>query len=57
MFGLNNVINNLQIITTRENTIKDNKEGTSKYAGVGYYKSRNNWRARAFINGVYKTIG
>jgi len=54
---LNNNIDNLQIITTRENTVKNNKLGSSNYAGVGYFKKTNKWRARTKFNGKQITIG
>lgn len=41
--SLNNNLNNLQLITFRENTTKD-RVGTSKYRGVAWCKSRNKWR-------------
>ena len=42
---LNNKLNNLQVITHRENCSKDKKGGTSKYVGVGWRKDRGKWRA------------
>lgn len=56
---LNNNINNLQIISVRENTSKDKDKSktSSKYTGVGYEKSRNKWVARAVYNKKLKTIG
>lgn len=49
---LNNKLNNLQIITNRENVSKDRFRSnyTSKCVGVNWYKKRNMWRAQIFIN-------
>lgn len=47
---LNNNIDNLQLITNRENTSKDKKIGTSKYIGVHWHTRRNKWRATIQIN-------
>lgn len=54
---LNNKVENLQIITTRENSSKDKKDGTSRYIGVSFRKKRNNWIARTRINGKEKYLG
>lgn len=45
----NNNLNNLQIITLRENSSKDRK-GTSKYTGVCKVNKTNKWRAMIQIN-------
>jgi hypothetical protein len=47
---LNNKLENLQLITARENTTKDKKEGTSKYLGVSWKKNANKWKAQIEIN-------
>lgn len=47
-------LNNLQIITSRENVIKSIKNPTSKYTGVHWKTSRSKWIASIFLNG--KTI-
>ena len=56
---LNNELNNLQIISNRENTSKgyDNIETTSSYTGVSYEKQHKSWRARIYINGKNLSIG
>jgi hypothetical protein len=53
---LNNNINNLQVITKRENSSKDRK-GISKYTGVTFNKKSNKWRSQIWINGKNKTLG
>lgn len=51
---LNNNLENLQVITNRENSSKDKKGYTSKYIGVSFLKSRNKWSSQIYFNG--KTI-
>lgn len=53
---LNNNVNNLQVITKRENSSKDRK-GISKYTGVTFNKKSNKWRSQIWINGKNKTLG
>lgn len=53
----NNNIENLQVITFRENASKDRKQGTSLYTGVYWYPSRNKWRAKIYINGKFVHLG
>ena len=53
---LNNNVENLQLITNRENLSKDKKGGTSKYVGVFYSgKGINKWKASTSVYG--KVIG
>lgn len=55
-----NRVENLQIITQRENTIKEikNKENkTSKYIGVNYCKTYKKYKARIYINGKRHHLG
>ena len=54
--SLNNNVNNLQVITKRENSSKD-KKGISKYTGVTFNKKTNKWRSQIWINGQNKTLG
>lgn len=56
---LNNNANNLQLISVRENTSKDQfrRNHTSKYVGVSWYKTLNKWRAIIRINGKVKHLG
>lgn len=48
---------NLQLVTNRENTSKDRKNGSSKYVGVSWANWANKWRAQIWANGKPKKIG
>jgi len=48
--SLNNNIENLQLITQRENSYKDRTGCSSKYPGVCYRKERNAWQSSISIN-------
>lgn len=52
-----NRLENLQIITQRENTSKDQKNTSSQYTGVCWNKQRNKWESRIRINGKKKYLG
>ena len=52
-----NRLENLQIITSRKNTSKDIKGGTSKYTGVSWCKKSNKWRSQININNKVKYLG
>jgi alkyl hydroperoxide reductase subunit AhpF len=54
---LNNNLNNLQVITNRENTSKDRSGGTSKYVGVSWSKQNKKWKAQIRIDGKQIYIG
>lgn len=54
---LNNNVNNLQLISQHENTLKKSSKGTSKFVGVSYITRDKKWNARLTINGVYKSLG
>lgn len=54
---LNNNLNNLQIVTTRENLSKDKKNGTSKYVGVSWSRGMKKWLSCIFLNGSIKVLG
>lgn len=54
---LDNRVENLQLISNRENASKDRKGGTSKYTGVSWIKSRNKWGSSIYINGKSKFLG
>jgi len=51
-----NRVENLQIITQRENCSKE-KRGNSKYTGIYFCKSTNKWKARIRINDKRKYLG
>ena len=53
----NNNVNNLQLITNRENCSKDRKKGSSKYIGVSWSNARKKWIAAIQINGLDKNLG
>ena len=52
-----NRLDNLQLITQRENCSKDRKGYSSKYTGVGWHKAASKWVARIRINGKNKQLG
>jgi len=54
---LDNRIENLEIVTARENTNQKHIPHTSKYTGVSWYKNYNKWRAQIWINGKPKCLG
>ena len=55
---LNNSLNNLQVITQRENLAKNpQKNKTSRYPGVNYLPKEKKWRARITINGELLSLG
>ena len=52
-----NRIENLQIVTQRENACKTQGKYSSKYKGVSWFKQINKWRADIFINGKNNYLG
>lgn len=54
---LNNRLDNLQLITNRENVSKDKKGGTSKHIGVHWNIKLNKWVSEIRINGKRKYLG
>lgn len=54
---LNNNLNNLQLITHRENCSKDRKGYSSKHVGVGWCKKTKKWRSRIQFNKREIVIG
>lgn len=58
---LNNCLNNLEIVTQRENTNRKHIKSTSKYVGVSFMPKINKWIARIVFEkkrvylGVFKT--
>lgn len=52
----NNHVDNLQVITNRENTNQKHLKSTSKYTGVSWAKSNNKWHAQININNRPKSL-
>jgi hypothetical protein len=52
-----NRVENLQIVTQRENAFKTQGNYSSKYKGVGFDNSRNKWYSRIYIDGKVKHLG
>lgn len=52
-----NELKNLQLITNRENSSKDKKNGTSKYTGVMWHKKKQKWESRIRVNGRLLFLG
>ena len=53
----NDKLYNLQLISNRENTIKDTKRGSSRYVGVSWSKTSKKWRATIHTQGKLKHLG
>ena len=54
---LNNRLDNLQLISQRENSSKDKKNCSSKFTGVHWNKKENKWQVRILIDGKRKHLG
>ncbi len=52
-----NRLDNLEIVTFRENTNKKHLKSSSKYTGVSYCKREKKYRAYISINKKYKSLG
>lgn len=52
-----NRLENLQLITQRENVSKDIVNSSSKYTGVSWYKRDNKWKSSIRIKGNKKHLG
>ena len=52
-----NKLSNLQLISQRLNSSKDQKNGSSSYIGVCWDKHTNKWRSLITINGKTKHLG
>jgi hypothetical protein len=52
-----NRVENLEIITQRQNTNKKHIKSTSKYVGVYWCKQRKKWKVQAQVNGKGKYLG
>ena len=55
--GSNNNLENLRIVSHRENISKDMKKGFSKYRGVHWCKVNKKWISRIMIEGKRKHLG
>lgn len=55
--SIDNRLENLQIITNRENSSKDKKNGTSKYIGVSWRESSKRWRSAIYHQGKSIELG
>jgi len=53
----NNRLDNLEIVTSRENGNRKHLKSTSKYVGVSWVKKNRNWKAEMNINRKTKHIG
>jgi hypothetical protein len=53
----NNKLGNLQLITTRKNSSKDKKGGSSRYTGVWLNKHRNLWQCGIRVNNKLIHLG
>jgi hypothetical protein len=54
---LDNNIDNLEIITPRENSNKKHIKSSSKYVGVTWHKQHKKWYSQIYINGKQKFLG
>ena len=54
---LNNNVQNLEIITQRENANKKHLKSSSKYTGVYWNKERKKWKVQILINAKRKSLG
>ena len=52
-----NRLENLEIVTARENGNKKHLKSSSKYTGVSWSKDKKKWRAYIHIEGVLKHLG
>lgn len=53
----NNNIENLEIVTTRENANQKHLKSSSQYTGVSWDKNRNKWSSQIVINKKLKFLG
>ena len=53
----NNNVNNLEIVTTRENANQKHLKSSSQYTGVSWDKNRNKWSSQIVINKKLKFLG
>ena len=52
-----NRVENLEIVTQRENTNRAHIKSSSKYVGVSWHKGSKKWMSRIVINGKRKHLG
>ena len=52
-----NRVENLEIVTSRENCNQKHLESSSQFVGVGWCKFSNKWRSRIRVNGKDKCLG
>tara|TARA_R110001632_G_scaffold107857_3_gene217599 strand:+ start:3019 stop:3510 length:492 start_codon:yes stop_codon:yes gene_type:complete len=55
--GFDNRVENLEIVTQRENTNKKHIKSSSKYVGVHWSKKQKKWRAEIIINAKKVSLG
>jgi hypothetical protein len=53
----NNNVDNLEIVTTRENANQKHLKSSSQYTGVSWDKNRNKWSSQIVINKKLKFLG
>lgn len=53
----NNHVDNLELISARENTNQKHLPSVSKYVGVVWHKKNNKWQSQIVINGKRKYLG
>ena len=53
----NNHVDNLEIVTQRENANKKHINSSSRFVGVSWHKENKKWQASIWINGKLKYIG
>lgn len=54
---LDNRVENLEVITQRENSNQKHLKSTSKYTGVSWHKKDKKWQSLIMINGKLKYLG
>ena len=54
---LNNKLDNLEVITQRENSNRKHLNSTSKYVGVSWHKALNKWKSQIAIKGKRIYLG
>lgn len=54
---LNNRVENLEIVTARENTNKKHLKSSSQYVGVSWFKNTSKWASRIDVKGNCLTLG